>query len=94
MRLNDIYRKDLINDSVAFVRGWAKIVGTNTVQVGDQACKGAHILIATGSEVSIFIRQDTVLTHFDQTIQQVLTRQMEQHSVSIVQDPNRNNSAV
>lgn len=56
--------------------------------------QGAHILIATGSEVSIFIRQDTVLTHFDQTIQQVLTQQMEQHSVSIVQDPNRNNSAV
>lgn len=47
-RLNGIYEANLARRKVVLVRGWARLTGPHTVQVGGQTLSGARILVATG----------------------------------------------
>jgi glutathione reductase (NADPH) len=48
-RLNDIYRRNLENDGVTEIQGWAKFVDPTTVEVNGEKIRGDRVLIATGS---------------------------------------------
>jgi len=52
-RLNGIYESNLGNNKVDIVKGYAKFVSKNQVQVADTSYTGKHILIATGGRPSI-----------------------------------------
>lgn len=47
-RLNGIYEKNLRNDNVEIIRGYAVFTGEKQVQVGDEVYTADHILIAVG----------------------------------------------
>ena len=52
-RLNNIYATNLDNSGIELIRGWAKITGEHTVQVGDQTLHCKHMLVATGGKPSM-----------------------------------------
>ncbi|KAJ3036091.1 Glutathione reductase [Rhizophlyctis rosea] len=52
-RLNGIYETNLNKDSIEQIRGHAKFVDKDTVEVNGQLYSGKHILIATGSHAVI-----------------------------------------
>ncbi|PUA17810.1 glutathione-disulfide reductase [Glaciimonas sp. PCH181] len=47
-RLNDVYRKLLVNSGVALHEGHARIIDAHTVEINGQRLRAANILIATG----------------------------------------------
>jgi glutathione reductase (NADPH) len=48
-RLEGIYRTMLAGSGVEIVDGWARLDGTNAVQVGDRRLTARHVIVATGS---------------------------------------------
>ena len=47
-RLNGIYERNLANDKVELVRGFARFTGPHTLEVGGRTLSARHIVIATG----------------------------------------------
>jgi glutathione reductase (NADPH) len=47
-RLNGIYERNLVNDKVELVRGFGRLTGPHTVEVGGRTVSARHIVIATG----------------------------------------------
>jgi glutathione reductase (NADPH) len=52
-RLNGIYERNLVNGKVDLIRGYARLVGRNAVQVQGRAVTAEHIVIATGGRPMI-----------------------------------------
>mgnify|MGYP006271779229 CR=1 FL=1 len=52
-RLNGIYARNLANDEVTRIEGWARFVDTHTVEVGERRYTARHILIATGGRPAV-----------------------------------------
>ncbi|HEU4624955.1 MAG TPA: glutathione-disulfide reductase [Steroidobacteraceae bacterium] len=48
-RLNAIYERNLANAKVELIRGYARLTGRNSVEVGDRTVSARHIVIATGA---------------------------------------------
>lgn len=49
-RLNGIYERNLANDKVELVRGFARFTGPHTLEVGGRTLSARHIVIATGGK--------------------------------------------
>ena len=47
-RLNGIYERNLANDKVELIRGFARFIGPHTLEVGGRTLSARHIVIATG----------------------------------------------
>ena len=47
-RLNGIYERNLVNDKVELVRGFARFTGPHSIDVGGRPITARHIVIATG----------------------------------------------
>ncbi len=47
-RLNGIYERNLVNDKVELVRGFARFTGPHTLEVGSRSLSARHIVIGTG----------------------------------------------
>jgi len=47
-RLNGIYERNLANDKVELVRGFARLTGPHTMEVGGRTISARHLVIATG----------------------------------------------
>lgn len=52
-RLNGIYERNLDTDRVTLIRGWAKLIGEKTVQVGERKYRAERIVIAPGGQPEI-----------------------------------------
>ncbi|MBC7547059.1 MAG: glutathione-disulfide reductase [Polaromonas sp.] len=52
-RLNGIYDNLLASSGVTIIKGWAKLTGTHTVDVGGQQFTAQNILIATGGRPTV-----------------------------------------
>jgi glutathione reductase (NADPH) len=52
-RLNEIYRKLLADAGVELIEGRARVLDSNTLEVGGKTLTAANILIATGSQPSV-----------------------------------------
>lgn len=52
-RLNGIYERNLDTDQVTLIRGWAKLVGNKTVQVGEVRYRAERLVIAPGGSPKI-----------------------------------------
>jgi len=48
-RLEGIYRSLLKGSSVELIEGWARVLGPNTVQIGERTVTATRILLATGA---------------------------------------------
>lgn len=51
--LNGIYEKNLEKSNVKLIRGWAKFIDKNTVQVGEKRLCADHIVITTGGKPQV-----------------------------------------
>lgn len=51
--LNGIYEKNLEKSNVKLIRGWAKFIDKNTVEVGEKRLYADHIVIATGGKPQV-----------------------------------------
>ena len=49
-RLNGIYERNLANDKVELVRGFARFTGPHSLAVGERTMTARHIVIATGGQ--------------------------------------------
>ncbi len=47
-RLNGIYERNLVNDKVELLRGFARFTGPHSLAVGERTLTARHIVIATG----------------------------------------------
>ena len=52
-RLNGIYERNLANAKVELVRGYARLTGRNSLQVGERTITAQHLVIATGGRPMI-----------------------------------------
>ncbi|KAG5455448.1 MAG: hypothetical protein BJ554DRAFT_5133 [Olpidium bornovanus] len=85
-RLNGIYENNLKNDSVDYIRGVARMKSPTTVEVNGTDFKAKKILIAVGTDVTVYTRTNEILRNFDPIIKHTLKDHMKKMGIKFEEE--------